>query len=393
MANYQGTLTYADMPNFRILPLGNDILYLDRLSTPILTMLIGTGKVEPSDATKFEWPEGNYKGISTTINNSAGYNTSATSIVVDDASIFTAGDTCRIKRTGELMRISVVDTSTNTLTVTRGIGNSGTGISIVDGDYVVQAGTALKSGDTAPDSNLAEPDMAYNYIQTFSTTVDFTDSRYYSDASALIGTKEKDFIAAQGYEHARKMEASLLLGKRDVTTVANKKVYTSNGLLNTITTNVDDNGGALTTITKANFDAWLADAMNYSVSGGNKKLFVGDYVLSALQKWTETAIQQTQPSGTVEQRLGLNSTIYVTPFGNLDVIRHPLLSRLQYADYAIVLDIDAIKIRTLHGDTELRMYIQDKKEHTIKHEYLTYYGWEIQHEKAHGYIYNISGGA
>lgn len=76
----------------------------------------------------------------TTINLAAGYSNSATSIVVSDASLFSANDVLFVPRTGETMLVTASVVSTNTLTVTRGYG--ATAYAMVHLDSVVRLGPA-----------------------------------------------------------------------------------------------------------------------------------------------------------------------------------------------------------------------------------------------------------
>src|SRR3989338_5375364 len=68
--------------------------------------------------------EDQYSGVWARINNGGGYIAGATDIVVDSpgASIFSKFDLIKNTRTGEIMRVTTINYSTNTLTVSRGAG-------------------------------------------------------------------------------------------------------------------------------------------------------------------------------------------------------------------------------------------------------------------------------
>jgi len=68
--------------------------------------------------------EDQYSGVWARINNGGGYLAGATDLVVDSpgASIFSKYDLIKNTRTGEIMRVTSVNYSTNTLTVSRGAG-------------------------------------------------------------------------------------------------------------------------------------------------------------------------------------------------------------------------------------------------------------------------------
>ena len=101
----------------------------------------------------------------TRINNGAGYNTTDTSIVVDNGNYAVAQSIAEVTRTGEHMLITAV--SSNTWTVERGYdtGGAGTGVAIVDNDEVRVLGIAGSERSGAPVSQQTSPGTVTNYAQ------------------------------------------------------------------------------------------------------------------------------------------------------------------------------------------------------------------------------------
>ena len=71
-------------------------------------------------SSRFEWWEDELLGVKTAVNNGAGYSSSATDIVVDDHTIFSAGDIVLNPRTNEILEVNG-SPSTTTVTFRRGV--------------------------------------------------------------------------------------------------------------------------------------------------------------------------------------------------------------------------------------------------------------------------------
>src|SRR5947207_6921162 len=102
------------------LDFANQILDLEPSSMPLLVFTKNINK-ERAINPDFSWFEDGGLPRFDRINNGAGYNNSATSLVVDNGAYFQADDQIYFSRTGEVARVTAV--ATNTLTVVRGIGS------------------------------------------------------------------------------------------------------------------------------------------------------------------------------------------------------------------------------------------------------------------------------
>ena len=137
------------------------------------------------------------------INNGGGYNTSATSIVVDNGSYFRAGDQVRVTRTGEIFKVTSI--STNTLTVVRGYdsGAAGTGVAMVDNDEVLILGSALSEREASPSVLITDPTTVTNYIQRFGRSTGISFER---DNMDEFGPRERE----------RQRKAAVIEFKKDI---------------------------------------------------------------------------------------------------------------------------------------------------------------------------------
>lgn len=399
MPNYNEMLKLADEEGLQSIPVDNEALkLLDPMETPIYQMILAKGNGKMVRHGKFEWPEGNHTGIMTEV--ATAYDASITTIVVDDASIFKKKMLVKNTTTDEVMLIEGVNYTTDTLTVYRGVGNSGTGIAGSVDDDIILVGAAEDSGGLVGDSIVTPPTDKYNYIQHFSEPIKISDYRKRSDENMGVGMREEDLLARALQKHYREFELVLINGKRDAVTSTIGTHYITGGLKYFISDNVNDNGGSLGTITQDNFDAFVKTCFN---RGANRKmLFGGSGPISAINKFGKDNILQNKDNKLME--LGFVVTTYVTPFGELDVVHHRLMNEMGMSDAAFILDMDEIWTRyfppektatesKLEDITELRLNIQSGERHAHFHEYQTYQGFQIMNQITHGYLYNVSGGA
>ena len=108
-----------------------------------------------------------------TLTTSATVGAAATSVVYtndDDEAFIVAGTLIYVPETGEVIRVTANNTTTNTLTVTRGVGQAGTGQAITSGAELVIAGHADQEGGTSPDPISFDPTTDFNYTQIFKTS-------------------------------------------------------------------------------------------------------------------------------------------------------------------------------------------------------------------------------
>ncbi len=96
------------------------IAELEPNKSPLITLTKKMQRTRTVQNAEFDWLEQELGARWDAINNVAGYNDAATSIVVDNGAYFRVGDLAKVPRTGETLLITAI--STNTLTVTRSWG-------------------------------------------------------------------------------------------------------------------------------------------------------------------------------------------------------------------------------------------------------------------------------
>ena len=143
MANVSGVRSTANINTQRRAFDYSNELYLVDPDNAVLALftrkLNKKGTVDP----EYRWFDKTQPSRTDSVNNGAGYNSSATSIVVANGDKFRAGDVVNVPVTGEQMRVTAV--STNTLTVSRGWGQTAAA-SLTDADVLVIIGNANAEG-------------------------------------------------------------------------------------------------------------------------------------------------------------------------------------------------------------------------------------------------------
>lgn len=314
--------------------------------------------------------EDQYSGVWAQINNGAGYAAGDTALVVDNpgGSIFTKYDLVKVVRTGEIMRVTSVNYSTNTITVTRGAGATAAA-ALVDNDWLLVIGPAFEEGSKSGDSNTTKLVKVTNFTQIFKTkfgvTLTENASKLYPEGNP--GADLKYQRAKSGIEHAKKIERAYLFGeKKEVTGPDGKPLRLTGGILEQINAvgNVQDEASSALTETE-----WRVFLRDYAFKFGSseKLFFCGNVILSYIEGFAAGKLQ-VRPD---DKTYGVQTRQYLSPFGVLNIVRHPMFDN-QYNGMGVVLDLATLKHAVLNGrDTELKTNIQDPDADEEVDQYLT----------------------
>lgn len=352
-----------------------------------LNALLAMAQSEATDDPKFNNFRDELPNRTMTINNGGGYNSSATSLVVDTGgdSVFVVPGTIIVNQaTGEVMRASANGTATG-LTVTRNIG--GTSFTIADNDSLFIAGTAYKEGDSVPNPISFDPSVSFNFTQIFRTSYKVTNTL--DNTYRRIGDAEDEFSQKALKLHMSDIERAMLFGnKHEDTSVlgsTSQPLRYTGGLDTQISTNVLDGAAQAVAnqITEDDFDRFLIESV-FAFGSKEKIAFVGAKVAGHLQAFAKNRWNPTQVSGSY----GVNFTRYQTMAGDLLVHLHPQFRQLPNHDTkAIVLDFPYLRYRYLQNrDTQLLLNRQSPGDDAKHHEYLTECGLEMLQEKVHSKI-------
>lgn len=338
----------------------------------------------------FSWMEDELEGRSDAINNGAGYNNSATSIVVDTGTLFAVDDLVKVPRTGEVFLVTAI--STNTLTVVRGVSGSGAA-ALVDNDPLYIIGTAAEEGGRSFAARQYNPTKSSNYTQIFKNSVEASGT----ELSASNQTRPHDWPYQQkkiGIEHVKDIELAFLLGKpsSDAGDSPDGDRRTTGGVLHFLTQNNTDAGG---TLTEAELETWVRTLSRY---GGKKRtVFASPLVVSVINNFAVNRLQVVQSDH--DKTYGLSVMNYVSPHGEFNIVKHNLLEVGVYTGYAIAIDFGAdVAYRYLDGDgpgpsrdTKLLTDREETDRDGRKDEYLTECGLQLGETKRHGVLTGVTG--
>lgn len=370
--------------SIRQIDMAKEILELEPNSYP-LTVLMGMLNSEVTVNPEFSWQENKPKARFDAINNGAGYNNSATSVVVDDGTKFAQHDLIKVTRTGEIIRVSGV--STNTLTVVRGVG--GGAQAIVDNEELLLIGGAQPEGDTSRPARSTNPTKITNYTQIHKTS--FESTRTLRQSKTM--TKPTDWArssAIAGIEHAKDWEYIFWHGKASEDLSGSQPRRTTAGVLNLISTNVFDAGG---TLTEAEFFSFFSPLFRYG-NQSTKTLFASRLLVDVLNGFPRGKLEVVQSDN--DGTFGLNVMKYRSPHGTLNVLTHNLFEGAKYGGFGAVLDLSLVKKRYLSNeegssDTHIEDDIGNKDVDGMKSQYLTEAGCQCGQDPAHGQIQNVTG--
>lgn len=377
----------------RAIDLSKEILLLEPEAAPITVItksIYGGGRSRPAVDTEFHWHEDELEGRFDAINNGGGYNNAATSIAVDNGSLFAEEDLVYVTRTGEVMLVTAV--STNTLTVERGVGAS-TAQALLDNDELYIIGTADTEGATSVTARTENPVKVTNYTQIFKHSVEMSGSRL--SASNMSSPHDWNHQRRKvGIEHLKDIELAAIMGtpSSDVGDASSPR-RTTGGLLHFLNQNVTNAGGALT---EEEFETWLRQLFRY---GSQKRtLFASPLLVSVLNSFSRTKLQTEVASETY----GVKVFTWISPHGELAIVKHNLLEGENLSGTGIAVDWEKgeIAYRYLKGDapgesrdTRLIPNVQAPDLDGRKDQWITECGFQVALPKVHGVLKGVTGAA
>jgi hypothetical protein len=375
--------TISGNPDNRRVDMADKILLLEPDSAP-LTQITKNIRKRATGNPQFKWQEDELDPRFDRINNGAGYTNVATALVVDNAAYFEVDQIVYVTRTGEQMIVTAINTGTNTLTVTRGVGS--TAAALVDNDELLIANTASPEGTTARGSRTRNSVTVSNYTQIFRKSVALSNTAMNSDYEA---DDDWDYqTLKKGIEHRKDIEYAFMVGRPSEVTANGVVTRTTAGFRHFVASNVTDAGG---TFTETEFFTALRPAFRY----GRKEKWglCSALVVDVLNAFPRGKLQFMQSDKT----FGLRIVQYVSPHGTLNVATHWMLEGDALGGQMWILDTDAMQYRYMKSgkggqrDTHINEHVEAPGTDGRQDEWLTEAGLQFGSEKRHGYVYNITG--
>ena len=362
----------------RVVDMAKEIALLEPDASPLTVLLKrAKGKTRVANNSTFNHLEDELNPRWDAVNYSTGYASDATEMVVDNGTYFKGGDIVKNTDTGEQIYVSSV--SSNTLTVSRGYGDTAAA-AVTDNDTLLILGNAQAEGSTAPDEKTTQVATKTNYTEIIRTPFSVTGTQ---DATELYGGKDISYLQKKmGIEHMKTMELKFLFSepKNDTTTTSAPR-RTTGGLNHWVSTNRTNASG---TLTESEFETFCRTLFRY---GSKKKVLMASPLLvSAINSWAASKLDMV-PS---DKTYGISLKEYLSGHGSLYIVKHDLLEQ-DYSGYGFAIDVDNIEYRPLNGrDTKLQTNIQANDSDTRKDEYFTEAGIGVKLEKSHSVLYGVT---
>jgi hypothetical protein len=313
----------------------------------------------------------------------------AVTVNVDHGSYFKANDLVLNTRTGEIVRVTAV--AANALTVVRGYGTVG-GAAMLDNDELRRIGNAFEEGAAADTAKTVQVDVVTNYCEIFKTSLRLTGTEM---ATTLYGGMDLPLRQKMaGIEHSMKIESAFLFGQKyerlttsAVNAATSHPIRTTQGILKFIQSNAISIGGPMSEATFNNeFLRYVFTAdKNYRQK---RTIFVSPLVGGVMNQWANGKIQLVP----TDKTFGITVNRYLSFFGEVNIVMHPLLEGDVYAGYCIAVDLENVGYKYLSGrDTKLETDIVQDGTDARTDQFISECGLKVRLEGVHGYAYGITG--
>ena len=170
---------------------------------PLTTLLDQIGQTRSCNTMKFEHAERDY--LSKTVQVNGALSDSATALVVDNAAYVKVNTQIYNKTSGEAVRVTAVNTATNTLTIVRAAGGT-VAAAIADNEVLILASEGSEEGVAYSDAITNESALLTGYLQEFETAIQMSNIQMTWEEYTNPDWKE-NMSQAIG-EHKEKMEAA-----------------------------------------------------------------------------------------------------------------------------------------------------------------------------------------
>ena len=313
-------------------------------SAPLFALSSGMESADAMSIVVTWFEENHLSGRANVTNNAA----SGVTLIVDDASFYTAGVILFVESTGEYIYIESVTGST--LTVSRGLG--GSTVTAIDGSGtpvpVQRISTAYEEGSPKPTSvaNIGFP--RFNYMQIFRNPWDVTGTARAVEfhTGDLVAKNKRDAALF----HAEDIERAVIFGVRTIGIQNGKPFRTMHGIINQLSSNVTSQ---TTNTDWDDIDNFLKDIFQTNIKGKpNERIaFCGNTVIQVLNKIAR--LEGTIELSVGQTDFGLEITKWRTPYGSISLLTHPLFNENPtWTKNLLVLHPGAIRMRWLRRTHE-----------------------------------------
>lgn len=354
-------------------------IYLLNPSDSPFTLLMSKLNKKPAIQPKFNWYEDELVASSGAVAAAGGTDGVGTtiSVVAGQGVYFTAGDMVLVPSTGEIFKVTGV--STDDLTIVRHIGSSGGSSSIVNDAALIIIGNASAEASGLPSAKVLAKVAKTGYTQIFKTVIPWISGT--AEASETLTEDEIKYQKLKyGIEHALSIERAAFFGAAYEDLGATTTRYTG-GVIKGITQNVTAAGGTLTE------DIWDAFIRSFLEHGSSKKVvFVSPLIASVVDKFSKGKLS----TSIRDSKYGFKTMKYFNSIGEVDIVVHKkILSGTVYGGYAVGVDLEFAKIRTLRP-TKLYDVVNSNNYDGKSWYYMTEVGFQVMNDKCHALLTGVT---
>lgn len=358
--------------------------YLNPSATPFTVILADTDKA-PAENRKFEWGEKPDAPDKDQVNNASGYAAAAVSLIVDNPTYHYVGEILEVPRTGEIARVTAVDTTTSTLTVVRGVGST-SAAALVDNDDIFIRGSAFPEGSSGATPLNHQETIPFNYTQIFKKAV--SASRTQQQTKSYFGNDRMRQRKEMAKEFKRDLERAFLFGERNIdTTNTSAPISYTGGVFYWATSNSKAAGG---TLTEPEIWDWCEDLFTYTGASDTRTLFASAVIVSVVDLLAGARLITHVGDDTY----GIKIKQWVTSHGELLIVKHREFTNgaggQGYAGTGVALEMSALKYRHMQ-DMKLETDVQDNDEDAWRDQYIAEVGLEFANPEFHGTLTGVTG--
>ena len=352
---------------------------------PLNVMLAGV-RNEADNSAEFNWFDKGIQTRHTAVNYSTGYDSTATSITVDQANYFRAGDLIKNLSTDEVMRVTADPTTSTSITVARGWGS--TAAALTDNDTLFCLGAAIAEGADVRSSLYIDPTKRYNYMQIFRHPLALTLT---AKAEKLrTGPAYREMKRDAFEQHIMDMERAFFFGVRNEDLTGDEPKRSTGGLSQFITTNVTTVSGG--TLTHAAWHTFLRSVFKYGMN--EKVCFCGNHFIDIMEQLAEHRGHMNLFKDTTVYGIQLKK--WQTTLGTIYFKPHPLFNEItEHSKMGFFVEPKRLTYKYLSGNGENRntKLLKDRQspgEDRRVDEFLTECGLEVHNERTMGILKNVN---
>lgn len=340
-------------------------------------------------ARKVEWVLDEYRPRVSALAASATSAATALTVTTGEGNtVFRENDVVRLMEFNEAVLVTSV--SANSIGVERAFGEAAAASASSVCPLMIVANVSAEYAGSGT-AQVVEKAVGFNYLTDQRDPFGFSDIdtaiEFYSGREPDTEHKKKLV------EHIRAVESGLFFGAREQGTDANGRPRGSaGGLVEYITTNVTNTGGATT---PAEIDTFLENPFGFG-SLDSKVLFAAPRVCAVL---SEMYRDKWQPNTGGDKRVfGVKVTAFLESVFGASI---PVIAKREWQDlsktgvnygtWAFLVDLDYVRLRPLRGyNTSVRKNIQPPDVTGVVHEVRTVYSLEVGWEATMGIVKGVT---